>query len=135
MKDKETIWKKEKRKTAGVPRKGFGKDGMMLLMEVVILIIFVSAISYWLSRENPQKPSCGICKDVSCPQGFAYAGDCTFDGSACGQCKSSIKTCDGNTAEEWATAGTCTTSKHIAQCVKRADCANLGKVCKDGECS
>lgn len=111
--------------------KGFGKDGILLLIEVIILLLFVLLVSGWLGRENPQQPSCSLCKD-SCPSGFSYAGDCTTDGAICGQCKPAGKTCNGNVAEEWTTGGSCSASKHLAQCVKRTTCPNA---CNSGACS
>lgn len=118
-------------------KKGMGKDSVMLVIEVIIVLaaVYTIFVVWFGSGSNPQKLSCGLCKDVPCPSGFSFAGDCTIDGSTCTQCKNSIKTCDGNTAEEWATATTCSLSKHIAQCVKLTDCAAVGKSCKDGECS
>lgn len=113
-------------------KKGFGKDAMLLLIQVILTVFIIALLAGWLTKENPQKPSCSLCKDVSCLSGFKYAGDCTNDGSSCGQCKNNIKTCDGNAAEEWNSGGSCSTSRHLAQCVKRTDCG--AKTCKNGEC-
>ncbi len=113
--------------------KGLIEDAGWLLPEMAILlaVVFIIFVIWYGSGGSPQKVSCSLCKD-SCPAGFEYAADCTMDGSACGQCKPNGKTCSDKTAEEWVAGGSCSTSKRLAQCVKRTACPNS---CNNGECS